>query len=310
MSRLAKFFASQKRTVCGIEGVRGAPCDKGIEDELRLPPYWLLCRSHFSGLDRWISRHKKGFLVRLVALTAAAIVAVAAGVRLEWTGVGALDVAGTVVLIVAAANALRWSDSADGMAAATTTAVMARVFALGAFGSQNALAALAAAMGGACLGFRTYNLPPAAVILAVVGALFLGFLAAVLAIDVRPSIGAGTWVGAFKVIYGSGQLRIGSGCDISCGAQIHAHSAVRRYVSGRRVDVIDRAPVSIGDCVFVGANAVAMMGGSIDDGGVISAGAVVTRDVPSHAVVAGVPARPIGSVVFDLDGVRIEHDAS
>jgi UDP-N-acetylmuramyl pentapeptide phosphotransferase/UDP-N-acetylglucosamine-1-phosphate transferase len=63
---------------------------------------------------------------------------VAAGVRLEWTGVGALDVAGTVVLIIAVANALRWSDTADGMAAAATTAVMAGVFALGAFGGQNA----------------------------------------------------------------------------------------------------------------------------------------------------------------------------
>jgi hypothetical protein len=56
---------------------------------------------------------------RLALLAAAAIAAVAAGVRLEWTGVGALDVAGTVVLIVAVANALRWSDTADGMAAAT-----------------------------------------------------------------------------------------------------------------------------------------------------------------------------------------------
>jgi len=127
---------------------------------------------------------------RLALLTAAAIAAVAAGVRLEWTGVGALDAAGTVVLIVAVANALRWSDTADGMAAASATAVMAGVFALGAFGGQNALAALAAAVGGACLGFLTYNLPPASVTLDGDGALFLGFLAAALAIEVQPSIGA------------------------------------------------------------------------------------------------------------------------
>ena len=128
--------------------------------------------------------------VRLAVLTAAAVGAAAAGVRLEWTGVGALDVAGTVVLIVAVANGLRWSDTADGMAAATTTAVMAGVFALGAFGGQNALAVLAVAAAGACLGFLTYNLPPAAVVLDGDGALFLGFLGAVLAIDVQPSIGA------------------------------------------------------------------------------------------------------------------------
>jgi acetyltransferase-like isoleucine patch superfamily enzyme len=126
----------------------------------------------------------------------------------------------------------------------------------------------------------------------------------------EPEIGEGTWIGAFTVIDGSGPLRIGSGCDISCGAQIYTHSTVRRCVSGRRFDVIDRAPVSIGDCVLVGANAVVMMGVSIGDGAVISAGAIVTRDVPSRTVVAGVPARPIGTVVFDPNGVRIEHSAS
>ena len=123
----------------------------------------------------------------------------------------------------------------------------------------------------------------------------------------EPEIGEGTWIGAFTVIDGSGELRIGAGCDISCGAQIYTHSTVRRCVSGRRVDVVDRAPVSIGDRVFVGANAVVMMGVSIGDEAVISAGAVVTRDVPSHTVVAGVPARPIGKVVIDGDAVRIEH---
>jgi UDP-N-acetylmuramyl pentapeptide phosphotransferase/UDP-N-acetylglucosamine-1-phosphate transferase len=127
---------------------------------------------------------------RLAVLTAAAAAAVVAGVRFEWTGIGALDVAGTVVLIVAVANSLRWSDTTDGLAAATTTGVMAGVFALGAFGGQNALAVLAATVGGACMGFLTYNLPPAAVLLDGDGALFLGFLAAVVAIDVRPSIGA------------------------------------------------------------------------------------------------------------------------
>ena len=71
-----------------------------------------------------------------------------------------------------------------------------------------------------------------------------------------PQIGAGTWIGAFTVLDGSGGLAIGAGCDISSGAQIYTHSSARRCVSARAHAEVDRAPVRIGDHVFVGAGAV------------------------------------------------------
>lgn len=119
-----------------------------------------------------------------------------------------------------------------------------------------------------------------------------------------PEIGEGTWVGAFTVIDGSGGLTIGSGCDVSCGAQIYTHSTVRRCVSGRRYAEVDRAPVVIGNHVFIGANATVLMGVTIGDGAVIGAGAVVTADVAAYTVVAGVPARPVAEVSVDHDDVR------
>lgn len=112
----------------------------------------------------------------------------------------------------------------------------------------------------------------------------------------EPTIGQGTWIGAFTVIDGSGGLTIGEGCDISCGVQIYTHSSALRCVSGRRYESVDREPVVIGNRVFIGANATINMGVSIGDEAIVGAGAVVTHDVASRAVVAGVPAREVGSV--------------
>ncbi|WP_426592782.1 acyltransferase [Cellulomonas sp. McL0617] len=117
-----------------------------------------------------------------------------------------------------------------------------------------------------------------------------------------PQIGAGTWIGAFTVVDGSGGLTIGAGCDISSGVHIYTHSSVRRCVSGRRFTEVERKPVSIGDRVFIGANAVVMMGVTIGDEAVVGAGAVVTADVAPRTVVAGVPARVVADVAFDDDG--------
>ncbi|GLZ79102.1 hypothetical protein Afil01_39090 [Actinorhabdospora filicis] len=118
-----------------------------------------------------------------------------------------------------------------------------------------------------------------------------------------PVIGEGTWIGAFTVVDGSGGLTIGAGCDISCGVHIYTHSTARRCVTGREYPDIDRAPVVIGDHVFIGANAVINMGVTIGDNAVIGAGAVVTRDVPPRTVVAGVPARPTATV--ELGGATV-----
>lgn len=51
--------------------------------------------------------------------------------------------------------------------------------------------------------------------------------------------------------------------------------------------------ITIGDDVWIGANAVILDGVTIGEGAVIAAGATVTRDVPPLTVVAGVPAKPV-----------------
>ena len=54
-------------------------------------------------------------------------------------------------------------------------------------------------------------------------------------------------------------------------------------------------PVVIGDDVWLGVRAIILPGVTIGSGAVVGAGAVVREDVPPRTIVAGVPARRIGS---------------
>ncbi|MEO0540566.1 MAG: acyltransferase [Cyanobacteria bacterium P01_A01_bin.105] len=50
-------------------------------------------------------------------------------------------------------------------------------------------------------------------------------------------------------------------------------------------------PITVQAGVWIGANALILPGVTIHEGAVVAAGAVVTKDVPANALVAGVPAR-------------------
>lgn len=54
-----------------------------------------------------------------------------------------------------------------------------------------------------------------------------------------------------------------------------------------------KAPVKIGDDVWIGANSIILPGVEIGEGAVIAAGSVVTKNVPAFSYAAGIPARII-----------------
>ena len=102
---------------------------------------------------------------------------------------------------------------------------------------------------------------------------------------------------------------IGRGCEIDVAESVtigahtllapnvfitdhtHNHAKAQRLdQQGSRV-----TPVVIGADAWIGAHAVVLAGVTIGDGAIVGAGAVVTKDVPPYAIVAGVPARVIGS---------------
>jgi UDP-N-acetylmuramyl pentapeptide phosphotransferase/UDP-N-acetylglucosamine-1-phosphate transferase len=123
---------------------------------------------------------------RLFTQFAAAIAAVLVGVRAHPTGVAAYDVVITILFIVAMTNALNLLDNMDGLAGGIAASIGAGVFALAAFGHQDIVAAFAAGICGACLGFLAFNWRPASIFMGDAGALFLGFVLSIAVLEVRP----------------------------------------------------------------------------------------------------------------------------
>lgn len=118
-----------------------------------------------------------------------------------------------------------------------------------------------------------------------------------------PEIGEGTWIGAFSVIDGIGGLKIGKGCDISCGVHIITHSTVKRCVTEKRYNDIEKAETIIEDHVFIGEHATILKGVYIGHHSVIAAGAVVKENtkIPPHSLVAGVPARIVRNIKDEIE---------
>lgn len=54
---------------------------------------------------------------------------------------------------------------------------------------------------------------------------------------------------------------------------------------------LKKAPVMIGDDVWIGCNSIILKGVTIGNGSIVAAGSVVTKDVPANVIVGGNPAK-------------------
>lgn len=113
-------------------------------------------------------------------------------------------------------------------------------------------------------------------------------------------------------------VTVGDGCSIQNNVSVYegvtleagvfcGPSCVFTNVSDPRAEIDRRGefrPTRVGRGATIGANATIVCGHDIGEWSFVAAGAVVTSDVPAHALVAGVPARQIGWVGHE--GARLD----
>ena len=112
------------------------------------------------------------------------------------------------------------------------------------------------------------------------------------------TIGTDTIVGERATLDGRRQLPKSVG-GLTIGNHVDIASEVMIWSSQH--DIQDQAftaieaPVVIDDYVFIGPRAIILPGIHIGTGAVVAAGAVVTKNVAPYSIVAGVPAKQIGT---------------
>jgi len=112
----------------------------------------------------------------------------------------------------------------------------------------------------------------------------------------RLVIGEGSWIGQMCFFHSAGGIDIGRNVGVGPAVKILTSSHAE---AGRDVPIlhspIETALVSVHDDADLGIGAILLPGVTVGRGAQVGAGAVVTKDVPDWAVVAGNPARLLRS---------------
>jgi acetyltransferase-like isoleucine patch superfamily enzyme len=118
--------------------------------------------------------------------------------------------------------------------------------------------------------------------------------------DAGIKIGRESLIGEFNVLRGQGGITIGDRVYTSPLVQLAAVDHVFSDPTRPFVEQgITAQGITVEDDVWIGAGAIITDGVRIGCGAVVAAGAVVTRDVPPHTVVAGVPAQTVKTITGD-----------
>lgn len=177
--------------------------------------------------------------VKLAAQVAAAALVWAGGLRVESVAnpfgapllLGDLSLPFTMLFLVGAMNAMNLIDGLDGLAGGVAAAAAAAAVAVAVRRGDPVLAAVGAAVAGACLGFLRHNLRPASIFMGDSGSLFLGLVLSASSIPEAGADGHGTDLLAPIVALGVPVIdtgmaflrRVARGSPITWGDREHVH---------------------------------------------------------------------------------------
>ena len=111
----------------------------------------------------------------------------------------------------------------------------------------------------------------------------------------------------------NGSLVVLDGAPVTIGDNVFIAPNVGLYTAGHPLDVRQRnryleyaKPITIGNNVWIGGGCILLPGVTIGKNSVIGAGSVVTRPIPPNCVAVGNPCRVIR--YFDTDRERWQHE--
>ncbi len=116
----------------------------------------------------------------------------------------------------------------------------------------------------------------------------------------RVRIGAGTFLNMGVMVAAQELVEIGEHCMLANGCFVsdasHRYSDPELPVTWQGFE--SKGPTRIGDNCWLGAHVVVTSGVTIGERCVIGAGSVVTRDIESHSIAAGAPARVLRRIEY------------
>lgn len=116
----------------------------------------------------------------------------------------------------------------------------------------------------------------------------------------RVRIGAGTFLNMGVMVASQELVEIGENCMLANGCFVsdasHRYSDPELPVTWQGFE--SKGPTRIGDNCWLGAHVVVTSGVTVGERCVIGAGSVVTRDIESHSIAAGAPARVLRRIEY------------
>ena len=156
-------FGQVPRTIAGVLLASTLVALTGLFDDRLGLPAWMKLAGQFLGFS----------------------ILVYFGIRVQLPIWEPLNYAITFLWLAGISNAINFLDNMDGLSAGVSAVAASFILLFAVVQEQFLVSTLAAAVLGACLGFLRYNFSPARIYMGDAGSLFLGFLLAVLGMQLR-----------------------------------------------------------------------------------------------------------------------------